>query len=209
MSEASMLQTKPPVAPASVHATNLALANDIDIVDVQGTGKDGLVTKADVERVVEAKEHAKTNIMGAMQAERARVTTKPETALDAAPDIPADLSKEQLMAMLVKQGDQITRLEQSMTDIEANEGIEGGFLDSGVFLARPNGNKWEERVIGEDGRTILVEAYSTQFYGPFEDEEKAMVYLNAKAKARSGNNMIWNLDILSIVSRREAKQIEA
>lgn len=216
---------------ASRFAVELAEQNNIDISLIQGTGYDGNVTKADVEdyisREVEAGrrergEAPQTDFRletseGATAAQSAAlgeaenqedasvdVGLEPETA----PEIVTDVSDPDIKAVL----EQMRSMQEELTALRAEqqrwverEELQKDIMDDLFFLAKPNGNKWEERVV-RDKRVTMVEMTGTAFYGPFEDRDQVDEYLAAKARKREDNHFLWTG--LTLMTGREARALD-
>lgn len=76
--------------------------------------------------------------------------------------------------------------------------------DSSLFLARPNGNQWQERVV-IDGKTRQIDMVGTAFYGPFASLEDVNVYLDEKGRKRHDSAIDWSN--VQVLEGREARKL--
>lgn len=78
--------------------------------------------------------------------------------------------------------------------------------DELLFLARPNGNQWSERVV-IDNKTTVVDFTGTAFYGPFDNLEQINTYLDEKGRKRPDSAIDWQS--VKTMSGAEARKILA
>lgn len=216
---------------ASRFAVELAEQNNIDISLIQGTGYEGNVTKADVEeyisREVEAgRKEAATEPATDFRLETSEGATAAQSAAlgeaenpeevpvdvglepETEPEIVTDVSDPDIKAVL----EQMRSMQEELTALRAEqqrwverEELQKDIMDDLFFLAKPNGNKWEERVV-RDKRVTMVEMTGTAFYGPFEDRDQVDEYLATKARKREDNHLLWTG--LTLMTGREARALD-
>ena len=189
------------MAKISTEAKKLAESLEIDLNKVEGTGEDGFITKADVQTYInkaeKADEYAKSNIMGALQANRARQeSAKAEQGQEAI--------AEDLEAVIRRLQDRIDSLEGRQSEIEeARDPSESNFV-----LWHERGETVEHRMV-INKRTQLIEQVRSRFYGQFKTEEDAKVYADTKARKREeldGIDGKWHS--MPIITVAEARKIQ-
>ena len=174
---------------ASEAAKKLASEFDVDLEQIEGSGQDGLITKADVQEAVDAL--ASANIMrkkrvGEYQAaEDASVTLEEKEANGVI--LP---SQEELLAIIRDMRGEIEELRENQAGLIARENQTRDLTDEKFFIAKPNGHRWEERRV-VDGRTVAVEFVGTAFFGPFDQEEDIESYLAEKRNKREDSYIDW------------------
>ena len=67
---------------------------------------------------------------------------------------------------------------------------EEDMTDQLLFLARPNGEQWEDRIV-VDKKTVRIEGTQTAFFGPFDNETQITTYLTEKLRKRPDAAMEW------------------
>jgi len=188
----------------SNHASEAAkkLADDfgLDVNTVEGTGKDGLITKEDVQKAVDAT--AETNIMVKQRNERQKSQEQP-TSLEAAAESGIILpSQEELLQIIQDMRGEIEELRESHAGLIERESHTRDLTDELFFIAKPNGHRWEERRV-VDGKTVAVEFVGTAFFGPFKDEGSIESYLAAKRQKREDSYIDW--ERIEILNGRDAR----
>lgn len=83
---------------------------------------------------------------------------------------------------------------------------EEDLTDELLFLARPNGEHWEDRIV-VDNKTVRIEGYRTAFFGPFDSEGDVTKYLTEKLRKRPDAASEW-ADVKS-VKGHEARRLRA
>jgi len=188
----------------SNHASEAAkkLADDfgLDVNTVEGTGKDGLITKEDVQKAVDAL--AETNIMTKQRNERQKSQEQP-TSLEAAAESGIILpSQEELLQIIQDMRGEIEDLRESHAGLIERESHTRDLTDELFFIAKPGGHRWEERRV-VDGKTVAVEFVGTAFFGPFNDEEAIESYLAAKRQKREDSYIDW--ERIEVLNGRDAR----
>ncbi len=202
MNEASALPAQA-TRTVSAHARKLADELNLDIEGLEGTGPDGLVTKADVQALAETK--AQTNIMDKAKLER-------HNAAEAAtPEVPGDEtvvvlpSQEELLQIIKEMRGEIEDLREAQAGLIERENHTRDLTDDMFFIAKPNGHRWEERRV-IDNKTVSVEFVGTAFYGPFEEEEDIDKYVAAKRLKRQDSYIDWQN--IQVMSGRDARALD-
>ena len=191
---------------ASEAAKKLAEEFSIDVATVEGSGVDGLVTKADVQALVDAK--ASSNIMTKAKVARLEEVEGriPETDLEGRSEAGIALpSQEELVKIIADMRGEIEELRESQAGLVERESHSRDLTDELFFIAKPNGHRWEERRV-VDGKTVAVEFSGTAFFGPFEDEEKIESYLEAKRSKRPDSYIDWQGT--TIMTGRDARRLD-
>lgn len=119
----------------------------------------------------------------------------PEVAVPSAADI------AQILKLLSDQANEIKELKARVPQAVTNE---DDLTDTYLFIARPNGEPWEERIV-VDGKTKLIEGRRTAFYGPFDTQEQIDEYLEAKRNKRQDGSIDWQT-VYTIVGK-EARRL--
>lgn len=198
---------------ASTTAEKLANGAGISLDDIKGTGNEGLITKADVERVIFTQEHEKqanatkeegfTNIMDAQK--HARQVSEKESAAPATAPLVELASHSELLAMLAVMQAELADLRQGQASLIARKDYDRDLTDDMFYLAKPGGHKWEERRV-IDKRTTLCEFVGTAFFGPFKDQEMIDTYLSAKHKKREDSYLDWHT--VQVMKGGEARALD-
>ncbi|MAG24799.1 hypothetical protein CMI47_04395 [Candidatus Pacearchaeota archaeon] len=192
---------------ASEAAKKLADEFGLRAEDVKGTGKDGLVTKDDVQGVIDAA--AQTNIMVKSKNERLQSMEQPSSLEDAAEKGVILPSQEELLDIIRSMQSEISDLRENQAGLIERESQARDLTDDLYFIAKPNGHRWEERRV-VDGKTVAVEFVGTAFFGPFEDEETIEAYLAAKRQKREDSYIDWaNITVMRGKDARELDSEEA
>lgn len=107
--------------------------------------------------------------------------------------------------------DLVRALQAKINDLEAAQAetarkvdSEYDMTDDYFFLARPHGDKWEERRI-VNKRTVTIEMTATSFYGPFKTKEDIEVYLAAKRTKREDSDLDWGN--VRVMTGRDARAL--
>ena len=189
---------------ASEAATKLANDFGLNLETVEGTGKDGLITKADVERSIE--EPAKTNIMDA--AKKARLESRPEPSSLAEAESTGVIlpSQQELLDIIKDMRGEIESMREAQAGLIERENQSRDLTDELFFIAKPNGHRWEERRV-VDGKTVAVEFVATAFIGPFSEREDIDAYVAFKKTRREDAYIDW--ETFSVMSGREARQLDS
>jgi len=191
---------------ASQAAKKAAETLGVDLSTVEGTGNEGLVTKADVENAAETQ--AQTNIMQKAKLERTKAA--PE-GLEAVQDRAVSAggielpTQEDLIAIIKDLQGQVEGLKEAQAGLIERENQTRDLTDEFYFIAKPNGHRWEERRV-VDGKTVEVEFVATAFYGPFEDESKIEEYLTAKKAKRVDSFIDWGN--VQTMTGRDARMLD-
>lgn len=189
---------------ASEAAKKLAEEFNVDLETVEGTGKDGLITKDDVQTAVDAV--AQTNIMVKSKNERLKSMEQP-TSLEQAQEKGIILpSQEELLEIIKEMRGEIESLRESQAGLLERESHSRDLTDELYFIAKPNGHRWEERRV-VDGKTVAVEFVGTAFFGPFDDREHIEKYLAAKRVKREDSYIDW--ENVSVMKGREARILDS
>ncbi len=189
---------------ASEAAKHLATEFDLNIETIEGSGKDGLITKADVQAYIDVK--AQTNIMTKSHNERLQSMEQP-TSLESAEAAGVILpSQQELLDIIKDMRGEIEEMREAQAGLIERESHSRDLADEMYFISKPNGHRWEERRV-VDGKTVAVEFVGTAFYGPFEDEEKIELYLAEKRKKREDSYIDW-ANVVTMVGR-DARRLDA
>lgn len=209
---------------ASPHAIKLAETADIDLSLVVGSGNDGLITKADVDRVIAKRKALSAPIqmpgasleetLNAAEPSLAEQSTaslqmpdSPEAHPASDQEVQIELpSSEDLMRIIGQMRTELTALQDSQAELIDRDRYASDLTDDMFFLCRPEGLKWEEKRI-RNKRTILVDFVSTAFFGPFEDEEKIQMYLDEKRSKREDSYIDWQN--INVMTGRDARKLDA
>jgi hypothetical protein len=186
---------------ASEAAKKLASDFGLDVSTVEGTGKDGLITKDDVQRAVDTA--AETNIMTKQRNERQKSQEQPSSLEQAAASGTLLPSQEELLQIIKDMRGEIEELRESHAGLIERESHTRDLTDELLFIAKPNGHRWEERRV-VDGKTIAVEFVGTAFFGPFKDKDAIEEYLAAKRQKREDSYIDWAG--VEIMTGRDARQ---
>jgi hypothetical protein len=228
----------------SHHAELLAKDSDFNYSEVEGTGRAGMITKADIElaiaqaptapepepqvptyKAVAADEpeidpelakllpesvafepeqaEGFTNIMEAQVAAR--------EAAQGGPDAPSDESviqtatNEDLISLIMEMRGEISQLKEQTAGLVNRDTYTRDLTDDMFFIAKPGGQKWEERRV-RDKRTILVEFVGTAFFGPFKDKEIIETYLKEKSRKREDSYLEW--EGISVLTGKDARLLD-
>jgi hypothetical protein len=174
---------------ASEAAKKLASEFDVDLEQIEGSGQDGLITKADVQAAVDAS--AASNIMRKKQVgdyQHAEATS--ETLEEKESNGVILPSQEELLAIIRDMRGEIEELRENQAGLIERENQHRDLTDEKFFIAKPNGHRWEERRV-IDGKTVAVEFVGTAFFGPFDQEEDIEAYLAAKRLKREDSYIDW------------------
>jgi len=189
---------------ASEAAKGLADEFGLEVEAIEGTGKDGLVTKADVQAAVDAA--SETNIMVKSKNARLQSMEQP-TSLEQASESGIILpSQEELLAIITDMRGEIEEMREAQAGLIQRESQSRDLTDDLFFIAKPNGHRWEERRV-VDGKTVAIEFVGTAFFGPFQDEEGIETYLAAKRKKREDSYIDW--ENIQIMSGKEARVLDS
>ncbi len=219
---------------SSVHAQKLAFDNGVDLDLVIGSGKDGAITKADVQLVINrqsevdavhaddapvaaplelsvqplaaaAQESPKfSNIMEAQKYAREQASTV-QTGPAPVSDVVALPSQEEMFALMNAMKTELTELRGLTAGLIDRDSYDVDLTDAMFYIAKPNGLHWEERRV-RDKRTIQAEFRATAFYGPFESAELIETYLSEKRKKREDSYIDW--EDIRILSGRDARLLD-
>lgn len=189
---------------ASEAAKKLAEEFNIDLETVEGTGKDGLITKDDVQAAVDAA--AQTNIMVKSKNARLQSMEQPTSLEQAAEKSVILPSQEELLQIIKEMRGEIESLRESQAGLLERENQSRDLTDDMYFIAKPNGHRWEERRV-VDGKTVAIEFIGTAFFGPFNNPEEIDKYLAAKRVKREDSYIDW--ENVSVMKGIEARRLDA
>lgn len=194
---------------ASRAAETAAESLGVDLSKVEGTGKDGLITRQDVLDAAESSTSqreaiANTNIMEKAKLEREKSQVKTNMpANSGAIELP---SQEELVQIIRELQTEVTTLREGQADLAQQAAASADTTDNYFYIAQPNGHRWEERRV-VDGRTMNIEFVATAFFGPFATEEDTQKYLATKRERREDSFLEWQN--ARVIRGREAKAIDA
>ena len=189
---------------ASEAAKKLADEFGIELDAVEGTGHEGLITKADVQAIVD--ETAESNIMVKSKNERLKSMEQPTSLEDAQEKGIILPSQEELLKIITDMRSEIEDLRESQAGLIQRENQTRDLTDEKFFIAKPGGHRWEERRV-VDNKTIAVEFIGTAFFGPFDEEEHIESYLTAKRAKREDSYIDWAN--VSVMTGFEARRLDA
>lgn len=107
---------------------------------------------------------------------------------------------EALMATMKAMQDKIDRLEGRQTETYPD--------DESLFIAKPSGEQWSDRVLDVATKSYVeVQMSATAFYGPFASNEAISAYIGSKKGKRPNDGYEW--DGVRTVTGREKRTIEA
>lgn len=179
---------------ASTFAQKLADEHGIDLVTVTGTGNEGLIIKTDVENAIGRKAASApkvhTNIMEAQIAAREDSHKQTSNVPEGDSDEIIMPSQADMLEIIGEMRKQIASLESGQASLIEHDTYDRDLTDDMFFIAKPNGNRWEERRI-VDKRTVIVDMVGTAFFGPFKDEEMIETYLKEKRSKREDSWLNW------------------
>ncbi len=254
---------------ASKFAQELADDLNLDLSDIEGTGKDGLIRKDDVRDHIKALEaqipgtleiperaplpeglrYAKTapgeplmteidpdspvyatvevpldttsldravdprvpeperytNIMEAQKAATARLQAENEPKVPGVDRQVAGFTQEQMFDVILDLQREVGALKEANASRIEREHYERDLTDEMLFIAKPGGEKWEERQI-IDKQTVMVEYIATAFFGPFQDQEMVDSYLKEKLSKREDSYIRW--ENINIMTGRDARSLQ-
>ena len=199
---------------ASTHAVKLAESSGIDLALVSGSGNDGLITKADVTRVIDrTKALSEPVVMPDEEGVGASALEHLPKMLEetiAAPPAPAPKivvsSERDLLKLISDMRIELDALKDEQATLIDRDRYESDLTDGMYFLCRPNGLKWQEKRI-RNKRTVLVDFLATAFIGPFKDKEVIEMYLSEKRSKREDSYIDWQN--LAIRTGLEARRLDA
>ena len=206
-------------------AEKLADSNNIDLSLIKGSGNEGLITKADVDRIIAKRkalsasvvmpeatgdETVASGLVDKMN-ESLHMPTSPEahpkSDVESIKDnLIAEPTQAELLALLTDMRTELTALKDSQAKLVEREHYSRDLTDDLFFICRPQGMKWQEKRI-RNKRTILVDFVSTAFFGPFEDKEKIEEYLTEKRQKREDSYIDW--EGITIMTGRDARLLDA
>ena len=193
---------------ASEAAKKLAIDFDLDIETIEGSGQDGLVTKQDVQDLIDAK--STTNVMTKQKNMRQLEQEAGNTSLAAVDKVPEKSvllpSQDDLIKIITEMRSEIENLRESQAGLIEREHNSRDLTDELFFIAKRNGHRWEERRV-VDGKTVALEFVGTAFYGPFQNEEDIESYLAAKRLKREDAYIDW--ENVEVMSGRDARLLDA
>jgi len=174
---------------ASEAAKKLANDFDIDLHQITGTGVDGMITKGDVQSIVDEK--ATGNVMSAKKNARIKHSEAMSSTLEEKSKNGVIVPSEaELLAIITDMRSEIEEMREAQAGMLNRESQTRDLTDEMFWIAKPNGHRWEERRI-VDGRTMEVEFIATAFFGPFEHEEQIASYVDAKKEKREDSWIDW------------------
>ena len=128
--------------------------------------------------------------------EEAQPVLEPE----AAPAEGEPSALEALMATMKAMQEKIDRLEGRQSEAYPDDDM--------LFIAKPSGEQWSDRVLDLATKSYVeVQMSATAFYGPFASNEAVAAYIGAKQGKRPNDGYEW--DGVRTVTGREKRSIEA
>ena len=132
---------------------------------------------------------AETSVMAETEATQAEAEAQAEPS-----------ALEQLMATMKAMQDKIDRLEGRQTEAYPD--------DESLFIAKPSGEQWSDRVLDVASKSYVeVQMSATAFFGPFESNAAVAAYIGSKKGKRPNDSYEW--DGVRTVTGREKRTIEA